>query len=62
MINGQSEMKTRILIKEPGVFSRVCFVSEYFMLLLQNENEIQDLGDIIERELRMASSSFLTIV
>ena len=40
----------------------MCFVTEYFMLLLQSENEIQDLGDIIELERRMASSSFLSIV
>lgn len=55
-------MKMPMLVNEPGVFSRVCFVTEYFMLLFQNENEIQDLGDITELDLRMASSSFLSVV
>lgn len=61
MINVQAAMK-EMLVKGPRIFSCLCFITVWFRSQLRNENEIQDLGDIIELELRMASSSSLSIV
>lgn len=61
MINGQTELKA-MLINEPGDFFHLCFITKHFMSLFQNENEIQDSGDVIGLELRKASPWSLSIV